>query len=161
MKFNDNGLSTLGILTHQTWKSGTAIRPLFAGPGTNTVLYVLKLRYSGVLCHQGYYSCRMFFACISKCMKWPFFVLHYSTITMCHNQINCELHSKFLKHGGQCVLCQTRVRYTRDALFYAYRLLIIEGPSGKRGHEPFEIFILLKTEWLVLAMWIILSLSKQ
>ena len=28
----------------------------------------------------------------------------------------------------------------------------IEGPSGKRGHVPFEIFTLLKTEWLVLAM---------
>ena len=29
---------------------------------------------------------------------------------------------------------------------------IIEGPSGKRGYVPFKIFILLKTEWLVLAM---------
>ena len=28
----------------------------------------------------------------------------------------------------------------------------IEGPSGKRGHVPFEILILLKTEWLVLAI---------
>jgi len=29
---------------------------------------------------------------------------------------------------------------------------IIEGPSGKRGHVPFEILILLKTELLALAM---------
>jgi len=26
-------------------------------------------------------------------------------------------------------------------LFYAYRLLIIEGPSGIRGRVPFEILI--------------------
>jgi len=29
---------------------------------------------------------------------------------------------------------------------------IIEGPSGKGGYVPFKISILLKTEWLVLAM---------
>jgi len=31
-------------------------------------------------------------------------------------------------------------------------MLLIEGPSGKRGHVPFEILILLKTERLVLAI---------
>ena len=30
--------------------------------------------------------------------------------------------------------------------------ITIEEPSGKRGHVLFEILILLKIEWLVLAM---------
>jgi len=34
MKFEDNRLNTLGVMTHQTWISGKAIRPLFAEPVT-------------------------------------------------------------------------------------------------------------------------------
>ena len=37
MQFNDNGLSTLGVITRQTWKSGTAIRHLLTEPVTNKV----------------------------------------------------------------------------------------------------------------------------